>query len=82
MRTISARGKPFDHGVGWFRKPADAGRTPTYVEHYGTGCGFWNVVRVYPDRRLAMVAMTSATFRWDFDHLFTQLEQLRWDSRR
>ena len=37
MRTISATGKPFDHGIGWFRKPADADRTPAFVEHYGTG---------------------------------------------
>lgn len=81
MRTISAPGKPFDHGIGWFRKPADAGRTPTYVEHYGTGCGFWNAMRIYPESRLAMVAMTNTTFKWDFDTLFTQLEQLRWGSR-
>ena len=45
MRTISAGGKPFDHGIGWFRKPADAHRTPSFVEHSapapgsGTPCG-------------------------------------------
>ena len=40
MRTITARGKRFDHGIGWFRKPTDAERTPAFVEHYGTGGGY------------------------------------------
>jgi CubicO group peptidase (beta-lactamase class C family) len=78
MRTISATGKRFHHGIGWFRKPADASRTPAFVEHYGTGCGFWNAMRIYPDFRLAMVAMTNTTFPWNFDKLFTQLQQLSW----
>ena len=34
---------------GWFRKPADAHRLPAFVEHYGTGGGFWNAMRIYPD---------------------------------
>ena len=78
MRTISADGKPFDHGIGWFRKPADAHRTPSFVEHYGTGAGFWNAMRIYPVSRLAMVAMTNTTHKWDFDQLFTQLKDLPW----
>jgi CubicO group peptidase (beta-lactamase class C family) len=78
MRTISATGKPFDHGIGWFRNPADAHRTPAFVEHYGTGAGFWNAMRIYPHSRLAMVAITNTTFRWDFDRLFTQLKKLQW----
>ena len=78
MRTICAGGKPFDHGIGWFRKPADAHRTPSFVEHYGTGAGFWNTMRIYPDSRLAMVAMTNTTHKWDFDQLFTQLKDLPW----
>jgi len=78
MHTIGANGKRFDHGIGWFRKPADSGRTPAFVEHYGTGVGYWNAMRIYPDARLAMVAMTNTTFKWDFDHLFTQLKELPW----
>ena len=54
MRTICAGGKPFDHGIGWFRKPADAHRTQSFVEHYGTGAGFWNAMRIYPESRLAV----------------------------
>ena len=78
MRTISATGQRFDHGIGWFRRPADSQRTPAFVEHYGTGLGFWNAMRIYPESRLAMVAMTNTTFKWDFDRLFTQLKELPW----
>ncbi|HZO69275.1 MAG TPA: hypothetical protein VFB74_30155 [Kribbellaceae bacterium] len=76
MRTIGSTGKSFDHGIGWFRKPADANRAPGFVEHYGTGGGYWNAMRVYPGKRLAIVAMTNTTFKWDTDGLFTQLAQL------
>jgi len=79
MRTISASGKRFDHGIGWFRKPADAERVPGFVEHYGTGCGYWNAMRIYPELRLALVAMTNTSFAWDFDGLFTQLKDLPWN---
>ncbi|TCO18100.1 CubicO group peptidase (beta-lactamase class C family) [Kribbella steppae] len=73
MRTITSTGKPFDHGIGWFRKPIDAQRTPAFVEHYGTGAGFWNAMRIYPDTGIAMVAMTNTTTAWNFDGLFTEL---------
>lgn len=78
MRTITATGKRFHHGIGWFRKPTDAGRTPAFLEHYGTGGGYWNAMRIYPDQRLALVAMTNTTSAWDFDRLFTELRELTW----
>ena len=78
MRAVTAPGKRFDHGIGWFRKPADAGRTPAFLEHYGTGGGFWNAMRIYPGSRLALVAMANTTSAWDFDRLFTRLEELSW----
>lgn len=78
MRTITARGKRFDHGIGWFRRPADSHRTPAFVEHYGTGVGFWNAMRIYPDDGLAMLAMANTTAQWNVDHLFTQLKELTW----
>ena len=78
MRTITATGKRFDHGIGWFRKPSDVRRTPAFVEHYGTGLGFWNAMRIYPEQRLALVAMTNTTFAWDADRLFTSLKELSW----
>jgi CubicO group peptidase (beta-lactamase class C family) len=76
MRTISATGKRFDHGIGWFRKPTDAARAPRFVEHYGTGGGFWNAMRIYPDDRLAIVAMANTTTAWDVDGLFTQVRNV------
>jgi CubicO group peptidase (beta-lactamase class C family) len=78
MRTITMTGKRFDHGIGWFRKPTDADRTPAFVEHYGTGGGFWNAMRIYPGRRLGMVAMANTTAAWDVDRLFTRLTELPW----
>jgi len=60
------------------REPADAALTPAFVEHYVTGCGYWNAMRIYPDQRLAIVAMTSTTSAWPFDRLFTQLKELSW----
>lgn len=78
MRSITARGKRFDHGIGWFRKPTDADRSPAFVEHYGSGGGFWNAMRIYPDHGLAMVAMANTTARWDVDQLFTGLKELSW----
>ncbi len=78
MRRITHPGKRFDHGIGWFRPPHAAGRRPAYVEHYGTGGGFWNAMRVYPARRLAMVASANTTSRWDFDALFSHLLTLPW----
>jgi CubicO group peptidase (beta-lactamase class C family) len=76
MHAITNRGKPFDHGIAWFRRPADAGRDPAFVEHYGTGGGFWNAMRIYPDLGLAMVAMANTTSKWDVDRLFTELAHL------
>jgi CubicO group peptidase (beta-lactamase class C family) len=78
MRTITATGKRFDHGIGWFRKPTDAARTPAFVDHYGTGGGYWNAMRIYPRQRLALVAMANTTSAWDFDRLFTYLKDLSW----
>jgi CubicO group peptidase (beta-lactamase class C family) len=71
MHCIRARGRPFDHGIGWFRKPVDATRSPAFVEHYGTGGGFWNAMRIYPALGIAAVGMTNATSTWPFDEFFT-----------
>ena len=35
-------------------------------------------MRVYPESRLAMVAMTNTTIKWDVDSLFTRLKELPW----
>lgn len=76
MRDIRFPGKPFDHGVGWFRRPADADRTPPFVEHYGTGGGFWNAMRIYPTLGLAVVGMTNNTSTWPYDDFCSSVVQV------
>ena len=61
MRTITTPGKPFDLGLGWFRRPSDATQTPGFVEHLGSGGGYCNLMRIYPDLDLGIVIMTNTT---------------------
>ena len=61
MQEISLEGRPFDHGLGWFRPPADRGRHPGFVEHYGGGGGYRDLMRLYPDRRVGVVVMGNST---------------------
>jgi CubicO group peptidase (beta-lactamase class C family) len=65
MRAIGTPGKPFDLGLGWFRPAADRGATPAFVEHWGTGGGFWNAMRLYPDLGLGVVVMANTTRPYD-----------------
>ena len=76
MRNIDHPGKPFDHGTGWFRRPSDA--TDTWVEHFGAGAGFWNVMRLYPERGVGIVLMSNSTRTYDFEPLFALLAGTRW----
>ena len=71
MRIIDNPGKPFAHGIGWFRRPTTG--KGDWVEHFGAGAGFWNVMRLYPDQGLGMVVMTNSTTTYDFDSLFAYL---------
>ena len=59
MRRLDHPGKPFDHGIGWFRRPTNG--TGDWVEHFGAGAGFWNVMRLYPDRGVGVVVMANTT---------------------
>jgi CubicO group peptidase (beta-lactamase class C family) len=78
MRDLRYPGKPFDHGLAWFRKP-DADRSkPFHVEHYGAGAGFWNAMRLYPDLGLGMVIMANTTAAYDVDALFDLLRKQPW----
>lgn len=76
MRQLDQAGKPFDHGLGWFRKPT-TGRGD-WVEHFGAGVGFWNVMRLYPQRGLGIVAMSNSTTTYDFEPLFALLGAASW----
>src|SRR4051794_7474463 len=73
MRTIRTRGKPFDLGLGWFRRPADRAAQPAFVEHWGTGGGFWNAMRLYPELGLGMVVMANTTRPYDHAALMASL---------
>lgn len=70
MRHIVSRGRPFHHATGWFRKPSG---TDTYLEHYGTGAGFWNVMRIYPEQDLGIIIMTNSTLSYPFHRLMTAI---------
>lgn len=70
MREVRWPGKPFDHGLGWFRKPVDDPSRPELVEHYGAGAGFWNAMRLYPSEGLGMVVMANTTQTYDVNTLF------------
>jgi CubicO group peptidase (beta-lactamase class C family) len=73
MRTIATPGKPFDLGLGWFRRPADRDARPAFVEHWGTGGGFWNAMRLYPDLGLGVVVMANTTRAYDHPALMDGL---------
>ncbi len=70
MRDIDRPGKPFAHGLGWFRAPAPGS---DHVEHWGAGAGFWNVMRLYPEVGTGVVLMTSATTRPPFEPVLAAL---------
>jgi CubicO group peptidase (beta-lactamase class C family) len=76
MRRIDHRGKPFNHGTGWFRRPTKS--PERWVEHFGAGAGFWNVMRVYPDRGLGIVIMSNSTTTYDFESVFAHLAGASW----
>jgi CubicO group peptidase (beta-lactamase class C family) len=76
MRIVDRPGKPFDHAIGWFRRPRNgAGQ---WVEHFGAGAGFWNVMRLYPDRGVGVVVMSNSTRTYDFEPLFALLSDASW----
>ncbi|SDC52915.1 CubicO group peptidase, beta-lactamase class C family [Geodermatophilus telluris] len=73
MRTIATPGRPFDLGLGWFRRPADRSARPEFVEHWGTGGGFWNAMRLYPGLGLGVVVMANTTRAYDHSALMSAL---------
>jgi CubicO group peptidase (beta-lactamase class C family) len=66
MQTITARGRPRDVGLGWFRAHADSRRDKRHLEHLGGGGGFFNMMRIDPVRRRGVVVMGNAT-RYDHE---------------
>jgi len=71
MRAVIHPGKPFDHGIGWFRRPTSS--PERWVEHFGSGVGYWNVMRLCPDRGLGVAIMSNGTRTLDFEPVITHL---------
>ena len=68
MQAIGARGRRMDIGLGWFRRHARHKGGERYLEHLGGGAGFFNLMRIYPDRGLGVLVMGNAT-RYDQERL-------------
>jgi CubicO group peptidase (beta-lactamase class C family) len=66
MRLITARGRRYDLGLGWFVPASQREANPPFVEHLGGGAGFFNVIRIYPSRRVGIVVTGNAT-KYDID---------------
>ena len=65
MQTIGAHGRKLDVGLGWFRRRSDPESAERYLEHLGGGGGFFNMMRIYPDRGVGVLAMGNST---KYDH--------------
>ncbi len=65
MQTIQARGRKLDVGLGWFRRHSDHPSDERYLEHLGGGGGFFNMMRIHPDRHTGVTVMGNAT---SYDH--------------
>ncbi len=72
MQAITTLGKPYDHGLGWFRPCQDRQAQPRFVEHLGGGLGVYNTMRVYPDHGLGVVIMSN-TPGYDRDALLAAI---------
>ena len=65
MQTIQASGRKLEAGFGWFRRGREGSRNKAHLEHLGGGGGFWNMMRIYPERGVGVLAMGNAT---SYDH--------------
>ena len=65
MQTIQASGRKLDVGLGWYRRRSGRATGEDHLEHLGGGGGFWNMMRIYPKRRLGVLAMGNVT---SYDH--------------
>jgi CubicO group peptidase (beta-lactamase class C family) len=76
MRHINTPGKPFDLGLGWFRPRNQRGHQPNYVEHLGSGGGFNNIMRLYPELNRGIVVMANTTTAPHLQAAFDELIRL------
>ena len=77
QRTIP-RGGERDFGLGWFRAAGFREKRPAFVEHLGGGAGFWNVMRLYPEKSLGVVMMGNTT-GYDHESILDEAVRATWD---
>ncbi|HSL01428.1 MAG TPA: serine hydrolase domain-containing protein [Rubrobacteraceae bacterium] len=77
MQWITPRGGKRDFGLGWFRSHEAKERRPAFVEHLGGGAGFWNVMRIYPEKSLGVVMMGNTT-RYDHESICDTIVRVAW----
>jgi CubicO group peptidase (beta-lactamase class C family) len=73
MRRLVSRGRQFDHATAWFRDRTHGTQSQHYWEHYGTGAGFWNVARIYPEQGIGVVIMTNGSRRFDVESVMAPI---------
>ena len=71
MRTITATGKRFDHGIGWFRNPADATRAPGSSSTTAPAAGSGTPCASTPTTGSRWSRWPTPPSAWNVDHLFT-----------
>ena len=64
MRQLTAHGRKLRVGLGWFNRNSEPA-SAQFVEHLGGGGGFWNMMRLYPEHKLGVLAMGNTT---SYDH--------------
>jgi CubicO group peptidase (beta-lactamase class C family) len=64
MQTITARSPRLAVGLGWFRRK-ERRNSEHFVEHLGGGGGYFNVMRIYPEKAIGVVMMGNST---SYDH--------------
>jgi CubicO group peptidase (beta-lactamase class C family) len=62
MTGIATPGKPYDLGLGWFRPHGDHS---AYVQHFGGGMGYWNLLRLNPQTASGAAVMSNTTRHWN-----------------
>jgi CubicO group peptidase (beta-lactamase class C family) len=75
MRRVTAHGRHLEQAIGWMRRPVGPDTGP-YSEHLGAGAGFWNAMRIYPERKLGIVMMANTTAPYDYHRCFERIASL------
>ncbi|MFI1567804.1 serine hydrolase domain-containing protein [Streptomyces sp. NPDC020490] len=66
MRRIAIHGRRFDSGLGWLAPARRRASDVPFVEHLGSGAGFFNLMRMYPSQRVGALVMGNST-KYDID---------------